>query len=319
MAERNFFISYTRADMAWAEWIAVTLENAGYTTFLQAWDFRPGENYIVRMRDTLETADRILAVLSPAYLGSAYARDEWTAALITDKSGRHRLLPVRVALTELPPLLANRVYIDLVGLDEQAAREAILAGVAEGPARHRTPPRFPGAEASTASPPSYEQAFHESESFRSRRRSTRKGQVFVSYSHKDCKWVQRLLVHLKPLEREGVLNVWEDTQIKPGTLWRDEIKSAVESAKVAVLLISADFLASEFVMSDELPSLLAMAENKGTIIMPLIIGPSRFSQTKILSDFQSVNPPDKPLTRLSTYQRDELLVRLAGTIEHSLG
>ena len=73
----DFFISYTGADRAWAEWIAWQLEEAGYTTLLQAWDFRPGNDFVVRMQRRPETAERTIAVVSPAYLASPYCTDEW--------------------------------------------------------------------------------------------------------------------------------------------------------------------------------------------------------------------------------------------------
>ena len=72
MADKDFFISYTGADQAWAEWIAETLEQADYVTVLQAWDFRPGENFIQRMNEALAEAERVLAVWSPAYFASEY-------------------------------------------------------------------------------------------------------------------------------------------------------------------------------------------------------------------------------------------------------
>ena len=87
MASTDFFISYTGADQAWAEWIAETLERAGHSTVLQSWDFRPGENFIERMNDALVDAERVVAVLSPAYFRSEYARDEWTAAMVRDRGG----------------------------------------------------------------------------------------------------------------------------------------------------------------------------------------------------------------------------------------
>jgi hypothetical protein len=138
---RAFFVSYTGADQAWAEWIADQLEAAGHPVVLQAWDFRPGENFLLRMNQALEQAERVLAVLSAAYFGSAYATDEWTAALVRDPAGRDRLLPVRIAPCELPPLIANRVYVDLVGLDEEAAAGKLLAGVVRG--RAKPPGRRP--------------------------------------------------------------------------------------------------------------------------------------------------------------------------------
>lgn len=143
----EFFISYTGADVAWAEWVAQTLEKAGYTTVLQAWDFRPGDNFIQRMDQALANADRVVAVLSAAYFASEYTRDEWTAALVRARGERDRLLPVRIEAIELPLLLANRVYLDLVNLTEQAAAERLLAGVQPGRAKPEGRRSFPGGQA----------------------------------------------------------------------------------------------------------------------------------------------------------------------------
>jgi tetratricopeptide (TPR) repeat protein len=143
-ATKDFFISYTGADQAWAEWIADTLERAGRRTVLQAWDFRPGENFLRRMDEALAEADRVLAVLSPAYFRSEYACDEWTAALVRERGQPDRLLPVRVVVCELPPLLANRIYLDLAGLDEHAATQRLLAGIAPGRVRPAGKLPFPG-------------------------------------------------------------------------------------------------------------------------------------------------------------------------------
>ncbi len=129
---RDFFISYTQADRAWAEWIAWQLEAERYTTVLQAWDFRPGENFVVRMRNALQQADRTIAVLSQAYLASRYGTDEWTGAFLRDNSDQDRLLPVRVEACELPRLLATRIYIDLAGMNRQTARARLLEGVRQG-------------------------------------------------------------------------------------------------------------------------------------------------------------------------------------------
>jgi tetratricopeptide (TPR) repeat protein len=142
--ERDFFISYTGADRAWAEWIAWQLEAEGYTTVLQAWDFAPGDNFVVRMRDALERADRTVALLSPAYLASEYGTDEWTSAFLHAATGQQRLLPIRVEACQLPRLLAAIVYIDLVGLTREQARARLLEGVRRGRQRPQLEPGFPG-------------------------------------------------------------------------------------------------------------------------------------------------------------------------------
>jgi hypothetical protein len=85
-----------------------------------------------------------------------------------------------------------------------------------------------------------------------------------------------------------------------------------------VLLISADFLASEFIMNRELPSLLAKAESRGTLIMPLIIHYSRFVHMPSLSRFQAVNPPDLPLATLPTPRREEYFNQLAEAVAAAL-
>ena len=150
----DFFISYTGANRPWAEWIAVELERAGYTTVLQAWDFRPGTDFMHKMQRAVTSAGRTIAVLSPAYFGSAFGEAEWRAAFAKDPTGEQGLLvPVRVQPCEPPGLLATRVYADLVDVDEDGARRRLLAAVdRDRPRPTRAPfpgaapqrPRFPG-------------------------------------------------------------------------------------------------------------------------------------------------------------------------------
>jgi len=149
MASTDFFISYAGADQVWAEWIADTLERAEYRTVLQKWDFRPGENFILRMDRALDEAERVLAVMSPAYFRSKWAREEWAAALARDRRLEDLVL-VRVIPAKAPPMLAGRIYIDLVGLQEGPAAERLLAGVQGGRARPAGRRPFPGAGSSDA-------------------------------------------------------------------------------------------------------------------------------------------------------------------------
>src|SRR5262245_15915328 len=121
-AVTDFFISYTHVDRFWAEWIAWQLEAAGYTTVIQAWDFRPGANFVWAMQRAAAESERTIAVLSPAYLQSGFTAAEWAAAFARDPTGtRGLLLPVRIHDCEPQGILPQIVYIDLVGLEEEAA------------------------------------------------------------------------------------------------------------------------------------------------------------------------------------------------------
>lgn len=147
--------------------------------------------------------------------------------------------------------------------------------------------------------------------------ATRAEPVFISYSHKDARWLTRLQVHLKPLERLGTITLWDDTVLKPGANWREEIQQGLESAKAAILLISADFLASDFISNNELPPLLASASSRGVIILPIIVSPCRFAETKVLSQFQAVNPPSQPLSTMSRAKQEAIFVEVSKAIENA--
>ena len=146
----------------------------------------------------------------------------------------------------------------------------------------------------------------------------KKNHVFVSYSHKDYRWLDRLRVHLRPLIREDELDLWDDSRIDPGTNWRNEIQQAIDKANVAILLISADFLASDFISNNELPPLLEKAKNDGTIILPVIVSPCRFSETKNISQFQAVNDPSQPLSSQSKTKQEKVFVDLSKHTEKAL-
>jgi len=124
------------------------------------------------------------------------------------------------------------------------------------------------------------------------------------------------LVFLRPVEREGSIDVWSDKRILTGERWRTEIEEALTRADVAILLVSSDFLASEFVHNEELPRILKRAEEGSTKIYSLILRPSSYVKSP-LGQFQSFNPPSEPLSKLKVYEREELLVRFADLIEDS--
>jgi tetratricopeptide (TPR) repeat protein len=141
----DFFVSYTSADRAWAEWIAWQLEAEGYQVVVQAWDFTPGRDWVHEMQQATATAERVVAVLSAAYLRSGHGEAEWRAFYAQDPSGeRGLLLPIRVGDVEPPGLLNTRIYVDLVGRNLQSARAALLAAALGSRGKPTQAPAFPG-------------------------------------------------------------------------------------------------------------------------------------------------------------------------------
>ncbi len=142
--------------------------------------------------------------------------------------------------------------------------------------------------------------------------------VFISYSHKDTEYLERLMVHLKPLERQGIVDTWVDTKIVAGNKWKQEIEKALKKARVAILLVSADFLASDFIVDNELPPLLKKADEEGTTILPMVLMPCRFARDQNLREFQAINAPDEPVGLMSENEREVIYDAVAHRIERLL-
>ena len=138
--------------------------------------------------------------------------------------------------------------------------------------------------------------------------------VFISYSHKDKPWREDLEKHLKPHMRVGSIESWSDEQIRPGSQWFEEIKSALADTKAAVLLVTPDFLDSDFIHEHELGPLLKEAEQGGLKILWVPVRASAY-KTTALKDYQAVFDPDKPLANMKVAKRDQAWVRICEEIE----
>lgn len=123
---------------------------------------------------------------------------------------------------------------------------------------------------------------------------------------------------MRPFERLGQVEIWGDSRITAGDRWKLEIASAMNRAAIAVLLVSADFLASDFVAENELPRLLEVAQQEGVRIVPVILKPCAFSDIPSLSQFQCLNDPRRPLVTLSESDREQTWYELTTTVRHHL-
>lgn len=139
--------------------------------------------------------------------------------------------------------------------------------------------------------------------------------VFVSYAHVDKKFLNRIQVHLKPIERSFDLQLWADTNLNAGDDWKAKIEAAMSKCSAAILIVSADFLASDFIVTNELPPLLDAAKKRGARIIPIIVKPCLFVEIDEISKFQAINPPNKTIISMTEAEAEETYVSLASTIK----
>ena len=132
--------------------------------------------------------------------------------------------------------------------------------------------------------------------------------VFVSYSHEDASFLVDIRKHFNSILNQ--IDFWDDSQIQPGQKWRDEIEKAIRETKVAILLLSVDFFGSEFIQANEIPALLELAENEGTKLIIVILRPCLFEEFDHLNQFQTLNSPSYPISKMTDHEREEFYVDL---------
>jgi len=140
--------------------------------------------------------------------------------------------------------------------------------------------------------------------------------VFISYSHKDEAWKERLVTQLNVLGEQGLLDIWDDTRIDGGDDWFPKIQEAMESAAVAILLVSADSLTSKFILRKEVPPLLERRAKEGLLLLPLIVRPCPWQEVSWLARLQARPRKGKPLITMPDADAETALSDLATEILH---
>ena len=141
--------------------------------------------------------------------------------------------------------------------------------------------------------------------------------IFISYSHKDEKWLNEVKKHLSILEHNHELIIWDDSKIKTGSDWKNEINQSIQQCSVAILLVSTNFLSSEFILKKELPHILQASKKQGLTIFNVILETCAFHLTE-LEAFQCLNPKI-PLEELRPSERKRVLVGLTTELLEVMG
>jgi serine/threonine protein kinase len=297
---KDFFIIYTRADRAWAKWIAWELENAGYSAVLPAWSFQPDSDIDMEMQKAVAKAQRTIVILSPDYL-NALGDQPASISLFRNEviNRQNRLLPlcVRECGHEFSGLLESINFIDLAGEDESTARIILLASIRDEGIKLTTPPAFPGRV--------FQNTFDTEPGFPNRQfmthgRSSAGGsdqstdvplsrqvylkpgiKVFFSYSHKDKKLRSELEKYLNHLKRQQLIIGWHDGEIGAGKEWAQEINQHLSEAHIILLLISQDFMTSDYCYDIEMQKALERHESGEAQVIPIILRPAIWENSPI--------------------------------------
>jgi len=141
-----------------------------------------------------------------------------------------------------------------------------------------------------------------------------RNRVFISYSHSDKKkWLTLLQKYLDSYVENNQISIWDDTQIKPGQDWLLEIQTALAATKVAVLLVSQDFLRSKFISTTEMPEIINSSRSDGLEIFWIPVDVSTYQKT-LLNSIQAAHDPKEPLAKLKPFERAEIIVKICDQI-----
>lgn len=145
------------------------------------------------------------------------------------------------------------------------------------------------------------------------RQTTGRHQVFISYSHRDKEWFNKLQLMLAPVEAFHGIKVWDDQEIIPGTYWHNAIKNALSQTRLAICLVSPNFINSSFITTNELNYFMEEAEKQNVRIFPLSV--SRIEkESNPLNAIQFVNDPERPLDEMSSDEQHSVLSNMVNQL-----
>ena len=136
-------------------------------------------------------------------------------------------------------------------------------------------------------------------------------QVFISYSHKDETWLDMLRPYFAALTLDGLLESWDDRRIEIGADWTQDIQDRIKAARVGVLLVTQNFLASSFCSHQEVPAFLDAQEKRGLILVPILVAPCTWKHRPSLAQRQMIPRDGKPLKAMPEVEREEIFVQVA--------
>jgi small GTP-binding protein len=141
--------------------------------------------------------------------------------------------------------------------------------------------------------------------------------IFISYSRKDETFKDELVTMLAGLQRRGIVDAWQDRRIEAGDEWNKSIQDAMNDCDLALLLVSADYLASRFIQEEEQPKLLRRRQEMRLRVIPIIVRPCPWQSEPVLKELQALPKDGKAVITFSnaTGDRDQVWTEIATVIE----
>ncbi len=119
-------------------------------------------------------------------------------------------------------------------------------------------------------------------------------EIFCCYARKDHEFLQHLKAHLMPLQREGIITIWSDTDINAGKQWEDEITKHLNTAQIILLLVSPDFMMSEYIYSKEMKRAIERHKRGEATVIPIILRWVSWQRTPI-GQLQALPKDGRPI------------------------
>jgi hypothetical protein len=307
------FISYSHDSPAHKQWVANLatrlMENGIYVTIDQ-WDLRLGDDIAGFVERGIVSADFVILICSDVYVKKANGTTGgvgYEARIISSELShlnQIKYIPIVRSNSRkiLPIFLAGRLYLDFSGDEDFDRQFEILLRQLYSSVPQIKPP--------IGSKLKYKRS---SKSKKADKPSGKRSKVFISYAHADKRWLKEFQIMLTPLIRTERIDLWDDTKISAGDEWRAEIAKALQSTRVAVLLVTPNFLASAFIANNELPPLLDARGANGVTVLWVSVSSCFYAVTEI-AKYQAANNPARPLDMLNKAQRNRELVLICEQI-----
>src|SRR5713101_5075503 len=138
--------------------------------------------------------------------------------------------------------------------------------------------------------------------------------IFFCYAHEDEALLNKLKTHLRPLQRQGLIDVWYDRDIRAGTDWEQQIKAQLNTAQIILLLVSPDFMDSDYCYGIEMKRALARHERGEARVIPVIL--RHVYWQGVLGKLQALPEDGKPIMDSGWPNQDEVFFNVAESIRN---